>query len=557
MSGYRSDWRREPQELPPDLAKAVALGGEMGRLFAEFDWTAHPLGSPVSWPAELRSAVAVVLTSRFPIVLWLGADDLFVVYNDAYIQILGDKHPAALGRRGRFVWWDIWEPISPMLASVIATGEATWSHDLMLPMMTGGRRRERYFTFTYSPLVGGNGQICGIFCPSWETTERVISERRLHLLNAVASATMETRTVDDAVSAAVSVCAGQPDVPFVAAYVSGADAAEITLRGATPSVLPLLPPTLGKLTDWQPTARSRAQVRIIDNAASVIRGLDEVLGADCADQALVLPMGENAIAGALVVGTNPRCPLDAQYRGFCQLLADQLSSALASVVSHEQQRQRADALAELDRAKTAFLTNVSHEFRTPLTLLMGPLEDALADVDASTVLAERLRMARRNAGRLLRLVDSLLQFSRIEAGRATTNLVRTDVGLLTAQIASSFTQLCQRAGLELILDCHPALADIDPDMWETIVLNLMSNAIKYTLHGSITVAVQAGGDQCRISVRDTGVGIAEDDLKRLGQRFFRADTGLGRSVEGTGIGLSLVYGLVELQHGSLQITSEL
>ena len=559
MSGHRRrDWRSEPQNLPSDLAKAVALGGEMGRLFAEFDWAAHPLGSPEDWSAEVRSAVAVVLTSRFPIVLWLGAEDLFLVYNDAYIQILGDKHPAALGRRGRFVWWDIWEPISPMLASVIATGEATWSYDLMLPMVTAGRRQERYFTFTYSPLVGENGEIYGIFCPSSETTERVISERRLHLLNAVASATMETRTVDDAVSTAISVCADQPaDVPLVAAYVSGADASATTLRGATPSVLPLLPPTLEKLTDWQPTARSRAEVQTIDDVSSVIRGLHEALGADCPDQALVLPLGENAIAGALVVGTNPRCPLDEQYLGFCQLLADQLSSALASVVSHEQQRQRADALAELDRAKTAFLTNVSHEFRTPLTLLLGPLEDALSDVGSHTVLAERLRMARRNAGRLLRLVDSLLQFSRIEAGRATTKLVCTDVGALTSHIASSFTEPCERAGLELVLDCRQALADVDPDMWETIMLNVMSNAVKYTLSGSITVTVHTGGSQCAVSVRDTGVGISEADLKRLGERFFRADTARGRSVEGTGIGLSLVRGLVELQQGSMQIASEL
>ena len=113
-----------------------------------------------------------------------------------------------------------------------------------------------------------------------------------------------------------------------------------------------------------------------------------------------------------------------------------------------------------------------------------------------------------------------------------------------------------RAGLELVLDCCPALTDIDPDMWETIVLNLLSNAIKYTLRGSITVAVHSGEGSVHVSVSDTGVGIAEDDVKRLGQRFFRADTALGRSVEGTGIGLSLVYGLVELQHGSLQITSE-
>ncbi|GBE65412.1 hypothetical protein MFM001_18740 [Mycobacterium sp. MFM001] len=540
------------EHLPADLAAAVELGGELGRLFAEFDWAAHPLGAPQDWPAEVRSAVAVVLTSRFPIVLWLGAEDLFLVYNDAYIQILGDKHPGALGRPGREVWWDIWEPISPMLAGVVATGEATWSHDLMLPMVTGGRRRERYFTFTYSPLIGSDGAIYGIFCPSFETTERVLSERRLHLLNAVASATMETRTIDDAVDAAVAVCANQSaDVPLVAAYVGN------TLRGGTPSVLPLLPHALAELTDWDPAQRSRADLQVIDGAASLIPGLDEVLGSDCPEQILVVALGEGSTAGALVVGVSPRCPLDTQYRGFCQLLADQLSSALASATSYEQERQRADALAELDHAKTAFLTNVSHEFRTPLTLLMGPLDDALSDIGPDSLLAQRLRTARRNAGRLLRLVDSLLDFSRIEAGRATADLVCTDVGALTADIASSFSELCQRAGLELVLDCRPALADVDPAMWETIMLNLLSNAVKYTLKGSITVGAQCDSGQCRIIVSDTGVGIGGDDLNRLGERFFRAGTARGRSVEGTGIGLSLVRGLVELQRGTVHIDSEL
>lgn len=214
--------------MPADLAAAAGLGGEMGRLFVEFDWAAHPLGCPAQWPAEVRAAVAVVLTSRFPIVLWLDADQLFLVYNDAYIQILGEKHPAALGRPGREVWWAIWEPISPMLASVIATGAATWSFDLMLPMMTAGRRRERYFTFTYSPLIGAGGEIRGIFCPSFETTDRVLSERRLQVLNAVASAVMDTHTIDDAVRAAVAACAGQADLPFVAAYVDADGSGEST-----------------------------------------------------------------------------------------------------------------------------------------------------------------------------------------------------------------------------------------------------------------------------------------------------------------------------------------
>jgi signal transduction histidine kinase/FixJ family two-component response regulator len=554
----RPGWPSESSALPADLAAAVGLGGETGRRFAEFDWQSHPLGPPQSWPAEVRSAVAVVLTSRFPIVLWLGADDLFLIYNDAYIPILGDRHPEALGQRGQYAWWDIWQPISPMLASVIATGEATWSRDLMLPMLTAGRRRERYFTFTYSPLIGDDGKIYGIFCPSFETTERVLSERRLHLLNAVASAVMDTNAVDDAANATVAACADQPaDVPFVAAYIGDPETADVTLRAATSSVLPLLPRTLAKLIKPEAVPRTRSDMLVLDNVAATIDGIHEVLAGDCPDQALLLPLGEGTVTGALLVGTNPRCPLDDQYVGFCQLLADQLSSAMASAASYEQQRQRADALAELDRTKTAFLTNVSHEFRTPLTLLLGPLDDALSDSGADSALVSRLSTARRNAGRLQRLVDSLLDFSRIEAGRATASLVCTDVGALTSGIASSFAELCQRAGLELVLDCRSAIADVDPGMWETILLNLLSNAVKYTLVGSITVAVRSDSALCRIVIRDTGVGVAEADLNRLGERFFRADSAHGRSVEGTGIGLSLVRGLVELQHGTIDFASEL
>jgi signal transduction histidine kinase/CheY-like chemotaxis protein len=538
-------------ELPADLEAAVALGSEMGRRFAEFDWAAHPLGRPPDWPAEMRTIVAVALTSRFPMAMFLGTQDLFQIYNDDFIPILGDKHPAALGRVGREVWWDVWESsIGPMLTGVTDTGAAIWSDDLMVPLVTGGRPQERFFTFSYSPLVANAGEVYGVFCAVTETTERVLSERRLHLLNAVAAAVIGTRTIDEAVAAAVAVCGDQPeDLPFVAAYVG-----DTGLRGATPSVLPFLPRTLADLTGGlQPESRA---VWIIENVASVIPGILGALGSDCPDQALVLALGEGPTAGALVVGVSPRLPLDALYRGFCQLLADQLLATFAAVVSYEHERQRADGLAELDRAKSAFLTNVSHEFRTPLTLLLGPLDDALADAGPNTVLADRLSTARRNAQRLLRMVDSLLDFSRIEAGRATVRLVCTDVGALTAHIASSFTELCERAGLEFTLDCDPALADVDPGMWETIVLNLLSNAVKYTLRGSISVEVRAEAADCRIALRDTGVGISAKDLDRLFERFYRVEDSRGRSVEGSGIGLSLVRGLVELQRGTVEIDSE-
>ncbi len=193
--------------LPADLAAAVGLGGEVGRRFAEFDWDTHPLGPPQQWAAEIRTAVAVALTSRFPIVLWVGRE-LFLIYNDAYAQILGDKHPAALGCPADQVWWEIWRQISPMLVSVLDTGVATWANDLMLPLMTGGQAQERYFTFTYSPIVGGGGVVTAIFCAVIETTDRVLSERRLQLLNAVATAVMDAHTIDDAVGGA-SRCAAR------------------------------------------------------------------------------------------------------------------------------------------------------------------------------------------------------------------------------------------------------------------------------------------------------------------------------------------------------------
>ncbi len=545
--------------LPADLAAAVALGGDMGRRLAEYDWTQHPLGPPCDWPVELRSVVSVVLTSRFPIVLWLGPRDLFLVYNDAYVPIFGDRHPAAFARRAREVWWDIWDQIGPMLDSVVTSGQATWSDDMLLPILSDGRPQERHFTFSYGPLIS-DGDVYGVFAAVNETTARVLSERRMHVLNTVGAALMETRTIDDAVTAAVAVCADQPaDLPFIAAYVHDEEAQNLTLRGATPSVLPLLPPTLVQLTDWDPLAHTRADSCVIDRTATAVPGIAAVLGDECPEHMLVLPIGEGAATGALVIGMCPRCPLDDLYRGFCQLLADQLSTAMASALSYEQQRQRADALAELDHAKTAFLTNVSHEFRTPLTLLLGPIDDALSETGVDALLAHRLQTARRNAARLLRLVDSLLDFSRIEAGRATAHMVCTDVGALTCEIASSFGELCQRAGLELALDCQAVLADVDPGMWETVVLNLMTNAVKYTLRGAISVEVHRESDEdgCRVVVRDTGVGIAPTDLTRIGERFFRADTTRGRSVEGTGIGLSLVRGLVELQNGSVHIDSEL
>src|SRR5215469_4736121 len=235
--------------FPDDLQMAASLGGEMGSRILSYDWPANPLGVPAQWPAAVRTTAATALACRFPTVMWLG-DQLRLIYNDAYIPMLGDKHPAAMGSACADVWWDIWDVICPLLDGVVTTGKATWSDDLKLTMVSDGRRRERYFTFTYSPIIGAGGAIEGVFCAVAETTKRVLSERRLRTLSTLAAALMDAQSVEAALDAAIDVCAHHPaDLPFAAVYASDEADSRARLRGATAGATAVLPKMLASFTD--------------------------------------------------------------------------------------------------------------------------------------------------------------------------------------------------------------------------------------------------------------------------------------------------------------------
>ncbi len=253
--------------------------------------------------------------------------------------------------------------------------------------------------------------------------------------------------------------------------------------------------------------------------------------------------------------------LDDLYRSFFELMATQIATAIGNARAYEDERKRADALAEIDRAKTAFFSNVSHEFRTPLTLMLGPLEESLDDAEGLIPEErERVSIVHRNGLRLLKLVNTLLDFSRIEAGRAQANFVPIDLAPWTAELVSNFRSATDRAGLGLIVNC-PSLPEpvyVDRDMWEKIVLNLVSNAFKFTFEGAITVSLlpSRDGEKIELTVRDTGTGIPPEELPRLFERFHRVEDDRGRSYEGSGIGLALVQELVKLHGGSIRVDSE-
>ena len=358
---------------------------------------------------------------------------------------------------GREAWSEIWDSVlHELLAGVVRTGEAFWAKDLLFELERHGFLEETYFDVSYDPVRVESGEVGGVYCIVTETTERVVGERRLALLKDLAERNATARTARDACVLATETLAAKPqDVLFALTYLGD------ELQSCTPGAQEQL---------------ARFEARAGQGAPALVV---EPGGAG-------RPAGGRPQSAAPVRRSVPRVP---RPRG--RPAGARRSPTRAPT---KQERKRAEALAELDRAKTAFFSNVSHEFRTPLTLLVGPLEDGLADTATplAPVHRERQEVAHRNALRLLRLVNTLLDFSRIEAGRIDASYEPTDLAQFTAELASVFRSAVEKAGLALVVDCDP-LPDavyVDRDMWEKIVLNLLSNAFKFTFEGQITVELR-------------------------------------------------------------------
>ncbi len=546
-------------------------GGELGALIRAFPWETTPLGPPGSWPQSLRMAIRIMLTSRQPI--WIGwGEDLTTFYNDPYKSIIGGKHPHALGRPTREVWSEIWPQIGPMLDTALGGDQGTYVESQLLIMERNGYPEETYYTYSYSPIPNDDGTVGGIFCANTDDTQRVIGERQLASLRDLAAEAGHARNWREACGlSAVALAKNPRDLPFSLIYVAerDADVAELAGSSGIEPGHPLAPTTvdLGRASLWPIGEVLRSQtVRVEPNPQALSNAAVPAGPWPQSPTHVALlpiqPAGETGRAGVLVVGLNPFRLFDDAYRGFLSLSAGQIGSAIANAQAYEEERRRAEALAELDRAKTAFFSNISHEFRTPLTLMLGPIEDVLDEAQErlASVHRGRLETAHRNSLRLLKLVNSLLDFSRIEAGRTDMSFEPVDLARLTGELASNFESATERAGLTLDVECEdlPAPVYVDRDMWEKIVLNLLSNAFKFTFDGGIAVQLRSSDDRgsAELVVRDTGVGIPQPELPKLFERFHRIEGQRSRSFEGSGIGLALVQELVRLHGGTIKAESE-
>ncbi len=551
-----------------------ASGGEMGALMRQINWAETPLGPVENWPQSLCTTLSICLASRFPMLIWWGPE-LVMLYNDAYRPMLGAiKHPNAMGQRGHECWPEIWNVIGPMLTKVITTGEATWSDNQLLLLERNGYVEECYFTYSYSPIRDENG-VAGVFTAVTETTPQVLSQRRLRTLREMAVRNTEAKSAEEASRIIIeALVTNKADLPFTLLYLLDNAGTCARFAGATginteqviyPETVQLLEDEIQEQMEQDPllyVARS-GKIKRIDNLSTAFSHIQVLspLGTPV-QTVLLLPVaksGQESLYGILVVGVSPHCLLDNEYQGFLTLLAGQAAANIANVRAYEEERARAEALAELDRAKTTFFSNISHEFRTPLTLLLAPIENALSARDPyfSDEQQALLEIVYRNGRRLLKLVNTLLDFSRIEAGRVDAVYQPTDLARFTRELASSFHELMERAGLNFRVECAP-LAEpvyVARDMWEKIVLNLLSNAFKFTLSGEITVTLHSENKQAVLTVSDTGVGIATSELVHIFERFHRVYGVQGRSFEGSGIGLSLVRELVHLHGGTIDVAS--
>ncbi|TFV68014.1 response regulator [Blastococcus sp. CT_GayMR20] len=516
---------------------------------AAFDWAATAVGPVESWPASLRYAVRTVLVSKFPMVLTWGPEFL-QFYNDAYAPLIGAKHPA-IGEDIRITLAEGWGALGPPIQQAMETLDASWLPGLLLLLERSGYREETYFTVSHAPAFDDDGRVAGMHAVCTEVTSQLLGERRQRLLHDLATVGGRLGAEQETVTAMCGALAGNTlDVPFAGLYLSVPGESGFRRVAAVGCDETLLPEATGAALD--------------DLSALVDRlGVTGGPFGDRVTEAVVLPLTasvEGEPVGLLLAGKSPNRALDAAYRSFYELVASQFTSAVVNIRAFDAERLRAESLAELDRAKTTFFSDVSHELRTPLTLLLGPIGDVLesSDEPLPAAVQEQLSLALRNGQRLQRLVNDLLDFASIEAGRASPVRVETDVATFTADLAGIFRAAAERAGLRLTVDCPPLgrPAFVDPRMWEKIVVNLLANAVKYTFVGGIRVGLRPDGDGFALTISDTGVGIVAAELPHLFQRFHRVAGATARTREGTGIGLALVHELAALHGGSVSVESE-
>ena len=448
------------------------------------------------------------------------------------------------------------------------TGRPYHSEDQRLIIDRHGYPEEAYFTFSLSAIRDTGRGIVGLFNAITETTQHILYERRLQVLRRLGAVSI---TADDSLAstcgAAVEVIGKtRESVPFVAVFLQDHPAQgprRVAGYGFDETAAASC-----ELVEPAPTNGPVLEV-IEHGGTALVSGLRErhpgifapgPLGPLSPDQAFVLPvvlLGTRKPMGVLVIGVNPYWRPDDAYTAFAAMASRQLGVMITDAVSYQNERKRQQALAELDRARTEFFQNVSHELRAPLTMLLTPLHDILDEPGVVLPAAARdtVESSIRAADRLQRVVEALLDTSRVESGALVPDREDIDLTSVTAELVEGHRPATEgRLNLRVDLPTGPLRAYVDRTMWTAIVNNLVNNALKFTPVGEVVVSLSGDNIQVVLTVADTGVGIAREEQAQIFERFHRASN--GDQQPGSGIGLSLVAEMTAAHGGSIEVDSE-
>lgn len=373
--------------LSDPSAAFLTGGGEMGGRIRAFDWSQTVLGPPQGWPDSLKTALRIMLASRQPMWVWWGPG-LINFYNDAYLPIIGGKHPGALGRPARLVWSEIWPQIKDRIAAAMA-GESSYSEAELLVMRRNGYPEETYYTFSFSPVPDEDGRVGGLVCANTDDTERVIGARRMALLRDLAMRGVDAGHVEDVYRlAAESLASAGRDIPFAVFYRFAGDGERALLAGcsgiapghaAAPEVICAAAPHVWPVAEVARTGRMR-----VVSLPELFAALPTGPWPEPPREALALPLsagGDSAARGVLVLGVSPYRPRDSGFEDFAQLIARQIASTLLNVEAFEVERERArsaDALVlevehrrRIERQQNLLLDELNHRVKNTLATVQA------------------------------------------------------------------------------------------------------------------------------------------------------------------------------------------
>jgi len=487
------------------------------------DWSASPLGHPRDWPQALRTVVGLMLNSKFPMFVAWGPE-LGFLYNDPYREILGDKHPAALGGRFHDIWSEIWHDISPLIERALR-GEATYADRLYLVMNRHGYDEPTWFTFSYSPVRDERGIIAGMYCAVVEVTDQVLAEQYRNEEN----------------ERLRGLFAQAPGIMAV-------------LRGPE-HVFELTNQSYMQLIGHRQVIGRRAREALPE---IVGQGFFELLDR-------VYTTGEPFVGHALPVRLQrePDGPLEERYIDFVyQPIRDAGGAVSGIFVEGSDVTARKlveDELRAANRQKDQFLAMLAHELRNPLAPIMTAAQLLkLGRLDAGSV-ANASEIIVRQAEHMTDLVNDLLDVSRVTRGLVTLEKDELDLNVIVSAAVEQVRPLidARRHALTLQLSGQPAHVIGDRTRLVQVISNILNNATKYTAPGGrIVLAVTVEDGRATVAVRDNGVGIAPEVLPYIFDLFTQAERTPDRSQGGLGIGLALVKSLVALHGGSVHARSE-